>query len=63
MITYEIIILDSSFEPFHIGVDSFMKACRLYNSIQLDPEVLYSKELRSHDWQKRISYRIDKEEV
>lgn len=63
MITYEIILIDSSFEPFTISIPTFMQACRVFNSISLDDSMIYSKELRSHDWSKHLAYRISKEEL
>lgn len=63
MITYEIVLFDSSFEPLSIPVSSFIFAVRLFNSISLDDSLIYRKELYSHDWSRRVRYRISLEEL
>lgn len=63
VITYEIKLYDSAFGCSYIGVHTFMCACRIYNSISLDPELIYQKELISHDWVNGMKYRVSLENV
>lgn len=58
MITYEIVIFDSSFESLHIPVNSFVQALRIFNAISLSDDLIFRKEFFSHDWSKRVRYRL-----
>lgn len=61
MITYEIVIFDSSFEPLHIPVNSFFQALRIFNSISLSDELIFRKEFYSCDWSRHLRYRLSAE--
>lgn len=61
MITYEIVVFDSSFEPLHIPVDSFFQALRIFNSISLSDDLIFRKEFYSCDWSRHLRYRLSAE--